>query len=157
MTHNQNQKKSSHYRSGLQFAVRNGGLGFLRGNVETSFGAMECVEGAREINVRIAAGQTLLGALLRLAGARDINFGWTLGGFGEDSDFIRQDFREPPGNSEALLGGILAINDLADGKFGDQRRVAGQDSQVSVLAGNLHLLGTRLHDFLFRRDDFELE
>lgn len=89
-------------------------LRFFPGNLEPRFGAMEGIEGSIDIDIGITTGEPLLGPLLRLAGAPNIDIGRALGRFGQDGDFIWQNFRESPSDSKALLTGIFAVSDLAD-------------------------------------------
>src|SRR5215468_5191564 len=100
-----------------------------RRDFQAGFGAVECVEGSLDIDRRVTAGQSLLGALLGLARAFHVDLGWTLGRLGEDGDFVGKNFGESPCDRELLLGGVLPICDLAYGEFGDQRRVSGENAE----------------------------
>ena len=66
-------------------------------------------------------------------------------------------FGESPGYREMMRGSALAVGDFADRQFGDQRSVAGKDTEISVLAGDLRFLRRFVHHHFFRGDDFELE
>lgn len=58
------------------------GLVALRCNIQAGFGAVQSIQRALDINIRIAAGQPLLGADFGFARAVYVNFGRTFGGLG---------------------------------------------------------------------------
>jgi len=126
-------------------------------NIDAGVGTVQRVERSLDVDIGIAASQALLSALFGLTRSGHINFRRTLGRLGKNRHLIGQNFGESPRHGEMLLDGILAEGNLADGQFGDERRVSRQDAQIPVLAGNLNFLRRRLYDFLFRRDDLELE
>ncbi len=76
---------------------------------------------------------------------------------GQNRHFVGQHFCKSPGHCKPLLLSPGAERDFADSQFRDQRRMPRQDAQIPVLAGNLNFRRSRVHDFLFRRDDLELE
>src|SRR6202045_4376658 len=64
---------------------------------------MQCVQRALDVDVGVTAGEALLGSFFRFAGALHVNFRRTLGGFGQDRNFIREHFGESPGYRKPLL------------------------------------------------------
>lgn len=130
---------------------------FLGRDFDTSFGSMEGIQRALNLDGGIATGKPLLGAFFGFTRAVYVDLGRPLSCFGENRHLVRQDLGESPGNREVLFGGILAISDLADGQLGDERSVSRKNPQIAVLSGNLDFFGRRVDHFLFRRDDLELE
>jgi hypothetical protein len=130
---------------------------FSGSNIETHLRAVEGIQGAIDIDRSVSAGEALLGTVLSFLGSLYVDLGWTLSGLSENRHLVGKNFREAPSHGKALLGGVLAERDLADGEFGDEWRMPGKNSQISVLAGNLGFLGRGLDHLLFRRDDLELE
>ena len=106
-------------------------------HVKTRLRFLERVQGAFDIDIRVAAGEALFGAGLGFPGALYVDFVGTFGSLGQDGDFVGENFGESPRYGQALFSGVGVKRDFSDGEFGDQRGVAGQDAQVAVLAGNL--------------------
>ena len=90
------------------------GLFGFRSHVQTGFGAVQRIQRAVDIHVRIAASQTLFRALFGFARALHVDFGGTFRGLSEDRYFIRQHFCEAPGHGQTELALILAVDNLTD-------------------------------------------
>src|SRR5580704_218479 len=98
--------------------------------------------GAVPIDVGVAGGgDAFLRSCQRSFSAAEVDFLGTLGGFREHRNAVRQNFREPADDSERnwICGCAGAIAQLSDAKLGDERGVAGQNTQFSVEAGDYDL------------------
>jgi hypothetical protein len=116
------------------------------------------IQGTFDVDIGVAAAEALFGASFGFASAFYIDLTGTLGGFGEDGDFVREDFGKTTSERQALLLSALGMEGkLSDRQFRDQWGVAGQDTQISVLARNLGFGRVGVDDLLLRRNDLELE
>ena len=130
---------------------------FLGRDFDTSLCSMEGIKRALNLDGGISTDKPLLGAFFGFTRAVYVDLRGTLSGFRKYRYLVGKDLRESPGNREVLLGGILAISDLADGQLGYERSVSKKNPQIAILSGNLDFFGRRVDHFLFRRDDLELE
>src|SRR5579872_868418 len=132
-------------------------LFFLGGYFQASVCALQIASRPLEIFFRIAFGNGGLSALFGFLGASSVNFFGAFGSLCQDSDLVRQHFRESPGYREVFGDIVFAISNFSDCKFGNQRSVSRQDAQIPILAGNLHFFRHVADDHLLRGDNFELE
>ena len=51
----------------------------------------------------------------------------------------------------------MSVGDFADGELGDERCVAGKNSEIAVAARNLDFFCAVLYDQALRSDDFEFD
>ena len=102
--------------------------------------------------------QRLLRTLARFLRFGDVDLLTELGDFGENRHFIRQHFGESPRAGKVLhLAGGVGVTDLADGEFGDERGVSGQDTDLAVAAGDGDLRRIVADEPVLGGDDFEFD
>ena len=87
-----------------------------------------------------AVGQPLLGALLRRLGARDVDVLRPLGDLRQHGHPVGQHLDEAERDRQVVLLLPVAVPQLADLQRRQQRRVAGQDAEVALGAGQLDLV-----------------
>jgi len=100
-------------------------LRFL-GHFEAGFGAFEIAGYLLEFFFGCGFGEIGFGALFGGLGAADVDFLSALRGLRKDGHFVGQNFGKSPCDRQMMSDIGVAISDLADGKFGDQGRVAGK-------------------------------
>src|SRR5437868_3571912 len=103
---------------------------FLARNLYSRLSTLQCIFCALVVDLRVIALEELLGAIFGLLGPRNIDFLGTLGCFSKNRDFILQDLSKSPRDGEGASVALRPISDRADRELGDQRRVAGKNSQI---------------------------
>ena len=102
-------------------------------------------------------GQPLLGPLQRGLRPFDVDFLGMFRQMREDRDAIGQDLREAVDNRQVGLLLSLPVPQLPDREGGQQRRMPGEHAEVSLDAGDLHLVHLLVHEHPFRCDDLKVD
>jgi len=109
-------------------------------HLQPIFGPRQCRTHTRQIPLFAAFVQTLRGARFRFFGAFDVDLGSCFRGLGKNFNAGWQNLRKAAGNRKIqhavfLSGNALLDFQIADLQAGEQRRVSGQNAEVTFLAG----------------------
>ena len=116
---------------------------------------------ANTIQVDVALGVThrLFGQLLGLVGLGLVEIVAADGGVGQHGDLARLDFQDAAGDEDKLFLAVVGALDAHGARLdaGDQRRVARQDAELALFAGQRDELGLAGEDALLGGDDVDLK
>jgi len=122
-------------------------------NFQTDLGAAQSKIHRVVVKIGRRLPQRFFGSSLGFLRALHINVLRALGRVRKDRHLVGQHFGEAPRDRKIMRGPAVAVADFANHQLGDERRVAGQDAEVTALPRYLHLVSVVAYQQLVRRHD----
>jgi hypothetical protein len=119
-------------------------------------GALECDEGAVIVNIIATSTETLFRPFLRAHCAFEIDFVRSLSRLRKNANLIGEDFSKTPGDCERCPRITLSVAQLSDFQFRKERRMTGQNAQITLRPRDLQLIDLLVDKLALGSDDRQL-